>query len=124
MLLGLVHSTSTHTELFIEFHNTSLTWATPTSQPPQPFGDLSHWFSFTLDENGQLSEVHHPPGELDEVLAFKKTVVKILGAGDVERTIEGSKVILREAIQENGLSGTKVITLGKSIIKYHPFPCI
>ena len=50
----------------------------------------------------------YPSEETAEVLAFKKTVVKMLSVGEVERTMEGSKVILTEDIQENGLTGTKV----------------
>ena len=103
MLLGLVDSTSN--EFFIEFHDTTVTLAIPTSQP---FEDLSRWFSFTLDENGRLSKVFYPSEETSEVLAFKKTVVKMLSVGEVERTMEGSKVTLTEGIRENGLTGTKV----------------
>lgn len=109
VIFSVVESDSIHTELLVQFQDTSLVWNTDVHHSPQPFGDLSNWFSFTLDSHGGLSELYHPSGELPQVLAFKKSVVKLLSTGNVERAIENSMVILTEEVEENGLSGLKVI---------------
>ncbi len=108
VILSVVESDSICTELLVQFQDTSLVWNTDVQHTSQPFGDLSNWFSFTLDNDGGLSELYHPSGESPQVLAFKKSVVKLLSTGNVERGVENYMVILTEEVEENGLSGLKV----------------
>lgn len=107
--MSVVESDSMHTELSVQFQDASLVWNEDTPQVPMPFGDLSNWFSFSLHDDGRLSTVYHPAGESAQVLAFKKSVVKLLDIGRVvERTIEGTNTILTEEVSQDRLSGSKV----------------
>lgn len=114
----MVESDSTHTEFSVWFQDTSLVWNGDTPQVPLPYGDLSKWFSVSLHSNNRLSTVHYLSGESTQVLAFKKSVVKLLDVGTVEHTMEGSNIILTEEISEEGLSGSKVSHLNYLLFIY------
>ncbi len=97
-----------HTELLVQYQDTTLVWNEDTPQVPLPFGDLSNWFSFSVTSGSRLTTVYHPPGESAQVLAFKKSVIKLLDVGEVKRTLEGSNIVLSEEIKKDRVSGLKV----------------
>lgn len=86
----------TGTELLLTITDESLTWQTRSgtyTDRTEPLGDLSQWFSATIDEDGTITSVSLPPNEKSGVSAFKKSLVQLLvlsGEGEVERVATSS----------------------------------
>lgn len=105
---------SSLTELAVHFENVSLTWHTKEGQfteTSDPVGDLSKWFSVTLDENGVISATHFSPEEVSSVLAFKKVIAGMIGVSgdrDVDRVLEGTNVVVTERSMDGRVTGSKV----------------
>ena len=114
VLLSLLQSDSSLTELAVHFENVSLTWHTKEghlSETSDPVGDLSKWFSITLDENGAISDTHSSPEEVNSVLAFKKAIANMIGvSGDVEHVMDGTNIVVTERVIDGDVTGSKVST--------------
>ena len=84
------------TELLLTVTDESFTWQTRSgayTDRTEPLGDLSKWFSATVDEDGTIASVSLPSNEKSGVSAFKKSLVQLLalsGEGNVERVVTSS----------------------------------
>ena len=84
------------TELLLTVTDEFLTWKTRSgtyTDQTEPLGDLSRWFSVTIDEDGIITSVSLPTNEKSGISAFKKSLVQLLvlsGEGDVERVVTSS----------------------------------
>lgn len=89
-------SSSVGTELLLTVTDESLMWQTRSgtyTDRTEPLGDLSKWFSATIDEDGTIASVSLPSNEKSGVSAFKKSLVQLLvlsGEGSVEREVTSS----------------------------------
>ena len=84
------------TELLLTVTDESLTWQTRSgtyTDRTEPLGDLSRWFSATINEDGTITSVSLPSNEKSGVSAFKKSLVQLLvlsGEGRIERVVTSS----------------------------------
>ena len=78
-------------EVLLTVRDESLEWETSSkthTDRTDPLGDLSKWFSFTIEEEGTIANVFLPSNEKRGIAAFKKSLAQLLvlsGEGEVER---------------------------------------
>ena len=106
-------ASSSENELFLHVGDLSLVWNTQRGDILElnPIGNLSNWFSFVKeDEAGGVSRVYFPQGESEMVLAFKKSLSRLISvAGVVERSMEeGGVHVVRETSDGVLLEGRRV----------------
>ena len=109
-------SSSDTGELYLDLHNLSLTWNTPSGDVPDisPLGVLgagnpSDWFSLVKEEtSGGVSHVYFPQGESEAVVAFKKSLSQLVSIdGGVEREVlSGGTHVVRRRSELNQQHGT------------------
>ena len=83
-------------ELSLAVTDESLEWETREgthTDRTEPLGDLSRWFSFSVEEDSTIDNVFLPSSEKRGVAAFKKSLAQLLvlsGEGEVETEVTAS----------------------------------
>ena len=64
-------------------------------------GDISRWFSVSVNQDGSIGKVHYPLGDMKAVLAFKKTIAQVLILRNdevgFERSVDGDVLVVTES---------------------------